>query len=77
MEFDYSELRGRIKTLFGTQDNFAQSMELGRVSLSQRLNNILEFTQQEILCACILLNEPMERIPALFFTLKVQKHELN
>jgi len=75
MEFDYSRLRGRIRECFGTEAAFAAEMHMGRVSLSQRLNNILEFSAPEMLSACNLLNIPTVEIPAYFFTLKVQKGE--
>lgn len=77
MAFDYSRLRGRIKEIFGTQDNFAKALGIGRVSLSQRLNNYLDFSQQEINKAYILLNLSKEDIPKYFFTAKVQKNEQN
>lgn len=75
MTFDYSKLRGRIKEIFGTQDNFARQLNIGRVSLSQRLNNYLDFSQEEINRAYILLNLSKEEIPEYFFTTKVQKNE--
>lgn len=65
--FDYSKLRGRIKERFGTQDRFAAALGIGRVSLSQRLNNSLGFSQEEILRAAELLGIPTEEIPAYFF----------
>ena len=65
--FDYSKLRGRIKEKFGTQDRFANALGIGRVSLSQRLNNSLGFSQEEILRAAELLEIPTEEIPAYFF----------
>lgn len=77
MAFDYSKLRGKIKEVFGTQDNFAKALGIGRVSLSQRLNNYLDFSQEEIDKAYKLLNLSKEEIPKYFFTAKVQKQELN
>ncbi len=77
MEFDYSKLRGKIKEVFGTQDQFALKMKMGRVSLSQRLNNALQFSQREIERACNLLGIPPEEISVYFFTAKVQKREQN
>lgn len=65
--FDYRKLRGRIKERFGTQDAFAAAMGIGRVSLSQRLNNSLGFSQREILRAAELLEIPTEEIPDYFF----------
>lgn len=71
MEFDYSKLRGRIKEIFGTQDNFADALNIGRVSLSQRLTGKLEFTQEEIMKSCELLKFDPSEIPSYFFTLSV------
>ena len=77
MSFDYSRLRGKIKEVFGTQDKFAKALGIGRVSLSQRLNNYSDFSQNEINKAYILLNLSKEEIPKYFFTVKVQKDEQN
>ncbi len=75
MAFNYSKLRGRIKEVFSTQDNFAKALGIGRVSLSQRLNNLLDFSQEEIHKSCELLGITDEDISVYFFTLEVQKHE--
>ena len=71
MAWDYSKLRGKIKEVFGTQDQFAIAIGIGRVSLSQRLNNQLEFTQDEMFKSCDALNIDYVEIPTYFFTLKV------
>lgn len=68
MEWDYRKLRGRIKEKCETQDAFAEKLGIGRVSLSQRLNNQLEFSQAEIFHACVILDIPFAEIPAYFFT---------
>lgn len=75
MEFDYRKLRGKIREVYETQDKFAEKLGIGRVSLSQRLNNILDFSQKDILLACELLKIPIEECYQYFFDLKVQKHE--
>lgn len=75
MSFDYSKLLGRIKEKCKTQDEFAKQMGLGRVSISRRLNNKLDFDAREIQVACEILDIPIEQIPEYFFTQKVQKHE--
>lgn len=69
--FDYSKLRGRIKEKYNTQDEFASAIGLGRVSLSKRLNNQLDFSQGEIKTAAVALGIEASEIPAYFFTLKV------
>ena len=73
--FDYARLRGRTKEVFGTQDAFADAIGLGRVSVSQRLNNQLEFSQQEMFRSADVLGFSRGEIPEYFFTEKVQKHE--
>lgn len=77
MAFDYSKLRGKIKEVCGTQSNFAKRLGIGRVSLSQRLNNTLEFSQKEINNACDILSIKKDDIPKYFFILKVQETEQN
>ena len=71
MEWDYGKLRGKIREVCGTQDAFAKKLGIGRVSLSQRLNNQLEFTQDEIYKTCDLLGIPLGGVTAYFFTQKV------
>lgn len=71
MQWEYNKLRGKIKEVCGTQDVFAEKIGIGRVSLSQRLNNQLEFTQNEIYKACDILRIDLEDVSAYFFTLKV------
>lgn len=69
--FDYSRLRGKIKEVCDTQDEFSRQMHIGRVSLSKRLNNKGYFSQDEILKACDILGIVHSSIPAYFFAEKV------
>lgn len=75
MTFDYNKLRGKIKEVYGTQSNFAKALGIGNVSLSQRLNNTLGFTQAEIDKSCAVLEFEKEEIPIYFFTKETQKNE--
>lgn len=75
MPFDYSKLRGKIKEIYNTQADFATEIGMSRGSLSQRLNNVLDFSQSEMENAARLLCFEKEDIPAYFFVTKVQKHE--
>lgn len=75
MSFNYSKLRGRIKEKFETQERFAQKMGMSRTTLSQKLNNLNEFTQQEINNATELLELSLEDISVYFFNVDVQKTE--
>lgn len=71
MSWNYSKLKGRIKEICGTQDEFASRIGIGRVSLSQRLNNTLEFSQDEIFKSCDVLGLDKSEIPIYFFTPEV------
>lgn len=75
MKFDYRKLRGKIREICDTQDKFAEKLGIGRVSLSQRLNNMLEFSQKEIFLSCEILSIPIEECYKYFFTPEVQKDE--
>ena len=68
MVWDYSKLRGKIKEVCGTQDELAQKIGMGRVSLSKRLNNQLDFEQEEIFKTCDTLGIDYSEIPTYFFT---------
>lgn len=68
IQYDYSKLKGRIKEVCGTQDALASRIGLGRVTLSQRLNNLSNFSQSEIAKMTKELNIPNEEIPVYFFT---------
>lgn len=71
IEFDYSKLRGRIREVLGTQDKYAEELHIGRVSLSQRMNGKIEFSQNEMMRSCKILGFSPEDIPSYFFTQKV------
>ena len=65
--FSYNKLLGKIKEIYGTQEEFAMALGIGRVSLSQRLNNKLDFSQSEVYRSCRLLGIPMDKISMYFF----------
>ena len=69
--FDYSKLRGRIREKIGKESEFATAIGMGRTSLSKKLNNRVEFTQNEMKDAAIVLEIDDKDIPDYFFTLKV------
>lgn len=73
--FDFSKLRGRIKEIFSTQTAFAIEMQMNEATLSNKLNNNVEFSPKEIVKACKLLKLELNKIDEYFFTLIVQKTE--
>ena len=76
MAFNYAKLRGKIREIFNTQSAFSQAMGMSTTSLSEKLNNKVEFTQNEIEKAVELLKIPKDEIPVYFFTVQVQETEL-
>lgn len=66
--FRYGKLRGRIKEKCGTQNAFAKDIGLSEVSVSNKLNNNVEWGQEEIEKAVEILNIPPDEIHSYFFT---------
>lgn len=67
MTYDYSELMGAIKAKFKTRSSFAVAMGMGESTLSLKLNNKAEWTQDEMKLAMDLLGKPYTEIPIYFF----------
>lgn len=65
--FDYSILTEKIKQYYGTQENFAKAIPMGRTTLNQILRNKSDFTVRKILRICELLNIDFQEIPIVFF----------
>ena len=72
MAFNYSKLRGRIREKFSSEGRFADAMEMSKQTLSAKLNNRIQFTQDEIRLANMLLDIPADEIAAYFFAEEVQ-----
>lgn len=71
MDYDYSKLNGKIREVYGTQAEFAKAMGIGQTSLSFKLNNKSEWSQDEMETAMDLLKIPRTSVRAYFFTHKV------
>ena len=69
--FDYSRLRGRIKEKCRTEGSFAKKIGICRTSLCKRLNNQIDFSQDEIVRSCKVLDINDAAIPFYFFVEKV------
>lgn len=63
----YGALRERIRAKFGTIGAFAEAMGKDRSTISQKLNGIVSWTQDEMELACDLLDFPITDIPKFFF----------
>lgn len=73
MAFEYSKLKGKIKEVFGTQESFANAIGLSVTSVSNKLNNKVQWTQKEIDNACAVLKIDDCEISSYFFTVKVKE----
>ena len=74
--FDYSLLRKEIRKQFSTNAEFAREIGMGRVSLSEKLNNKRDWTSREMAQSMVVLGQDTASIPAYFFTQEVPKLEL-
>lgn len=72
MPYDYSELRGRIKTKFDTQARFSVAMGFSARTCSLKLKGKVPWKQSEIIKSCKLLDIAETDISKYFFALKVQ-----
>jgi hypothetical protein len=78
VEYNFDKLKGKIKEIFGTQNDFAIAMEMAPNTLSAKLNNQFEFSSKEISKAIELLEiKSVEEAWNLFFTKKVEKNSTN
>jgi len=71
MGFDYRKLRGRITEKYGNISNFSKAYDISKNALSQKLNNKMRFTSDDIVKICKMLEIPKEEIGLYFFTPKV------
>lgn len=67
MSYDYSKLIGRIKEKCGTQSAFSEKMNLSERTISLKLNNKIEFSQNEIVRAVAVLGLKDSDIQRYFF----------
>lgn len=72
MQFDHSKLAGRIKEKFRTQARLAKALNWPPSKLSNRMNNKIPLSDDEIwtLCAPDCLDIAPEEITLYFFTPK-------
>lgn len=63
----YALLRGAIRAKFGTQEAFAQAMNMRISTLSAKLNDRSEWTKSQMKRACELLEIPITEAHLYFF----------
>ena len=64
---DYSELKGKVRGKFGTQEAFAQALGLSACAVNQKLNGKSQWSANEICVACELLGISPEEMHVYFF----------
>lgn len=72
MDYNYDKLIGKIAEKFRTQARFSKVMGMSERTLSLKLNNKIDFKQDEIVKACELLEINHAEIPVYFFDSNVQ-----
>lgn len=77
-EYNFDKLKGKIKEIFKTQNDFAEAMGMAPNTLSSKLNNQTDFSSTEISNATELLkvNSP-EEAWNIFFTKQVENISTN
>ncbi|MFC2542174.1 MULTISPECIES: DUF739 family protein [Leptotrichia] len=65
---NYSMLRGRIKEKLKNEYVLAKELKCSKATLSKKLNNETDFTQDEIEKVCRILEIDRKEIPSYFFT---------
>lgn len=71
MAFDLSKLRGRIVEKYGSQTSFVHEFGVSENTFSQKMNNKVRFTSDDIMKITDMLGIPKEDIGVYFFTEKV------
>lgn len=68
MPYTYNKLRGKIVELYGSQDKFADKIQLSRNSVSKKMNCQVGFSQEDIVKWSMLLNIQPNEYGEYFFT---------
>lgn len=75
MKYNFDKLKGKIKEVFNTQNDFAEAMKMAPNTLSAKLNNQFDFSSNEISKAVDLLNiQTGEEAWNIFFTKQVENN---
>lgn len=67
-KYSYAKLRGKIVEKFGTQDKFAEHLEISRQALSNKMTGKTGLSQEDIENWCEALDISFSEIGAYFFT---------
>ena len=67
MAFEYRKLRGRIIEMYGNQGNFALKLGVSEVTVSNKLTGKTQFSQDDIILWCEVLEIDLSEAGAYFF----------
>lgn len=67
-DYDYSKLKGKLREKALVYKTFAKILGLSETSVSERLNNNAQFTQEEMEKTMLFLEIPLEEVEHYFFT---------
>ena len=68
LDFEYRKLRGKIVEVFGSYARFAEALGVSSVTVSNKLNNKTQFSQDDIIDWCNALHVPVAESGTYFFT---------
>ena len=71
-EYDYTELHNKIIEDYGSVSKFSKAMGCKKSTMSYRLRNMVEWQQDDVYKACMLLMIPKKEIGTYFYSVKVQ-----
>ena len=71
-EYDYTALRKKIIEDYGSVNKFSKAMGCQGSTMHYRLNNKVEWQQDDVYKACTLLMIPKREIGTYFYSAKVQ-----
>ena len=67
MPFNYSKLKGRIIEKYGSMTNFSEKLGVSKQALSRKMNGNINFSRNDILKWCELLDIDQSEIGIYFF----------
>lgn len=67
-DYDYSKLKGKLREKGLTYKTFGEKIGISETSVSERMNNNAQFTQEEMEKTMMILTEPLSRVDEYFFT---------
>lgn len=78
IKYNFNKLKGKIREIFGTQNEFAEAMNMAPNTLSSKLNNATDFSSNEISKAVELLKiSSSSDAWNIFFTKEVENNSTN